>query len=143
MNSKAGITLIEILLVIAIVAILAASAAPFLSSFVLRNNHDIARDRLLGSLRKAQSYSMTKKNGAIWGVCLPDSTTIRLYRGSCNSPAFAQDYTFNSNVTVSGFSDVTFSKHRGEPSTTVNALITSSQSSNTVTVNAAGRIAIQ
>lgn len=143
MKSKAGITLIEILLVIAIIAILAAAIAPFLSSFVLRNNHDIARDRLLGSFRKAQSYSMTKKNGAIWGVCLSDSTTIRLYRGSCNSPAYSEDYGFNSNITISGFSNVTFSKHRGEPSASVSTTITSSQSSDTITVNSAGRIAIQ
>lgn len=139
---NSGITLIEILLVMAIIAILAASISPFLSSFIMRNNQDVTLNRVLGAFRKAQFYSISKKNDSTWGVCL-DSGKLRLYRGSCISPTYAEDYTIPSVISVSGLNDTTFSFGRGEPSTTSTIIISSTLDSDTVIINQAGGIQLQ
>lgn len=139
---NSGITLIEILLVISIIAILAAASSPFLSSFIMRNNHDVTLNRVLGSLRKAQTYSMTLKNDAVWGVC-ETSGVLRLYRGSCGSPDYSEDYELPSVVSVTGLNDTTFSFGRGEPSVTSSISISSSLDSDTIVINEAGGIQLQ
>jgi prepilin-type N-terminal cleavage/methylation domain-containing protein len=142
MKNQAGITLIEILLVVAIVAILGASATPFLSNFLTRNNHDVAVSRVLGSLRKAQSYSMVQKDGGVWGVCVTGSSLI-LYRGSCGSPDYQERYSLPPVVSLTGITDISFSSDRGEPSTTGNFTVASSLDSNTITINQGGGISLQ
>jgi len=133
-----GFSFIEILLVIAIVAIVAAAVTPFLSNFVLRNNFDITRDQVLSTLRKAQSYAMDKKDSQTWGVCLTGNN-IRLYSGSCASPIFSEDFVKSSNVNLSGLSDTTFNL-RGEPSAALNITVSSVLDSASITVNTVGRI---
>lgn len=58
---RPGLTLIEIIMVIAIIVILGAATTPFLSSFVLRNNTETSQDKVISSIRKAQNYAMNEK----------------------------------------------------------------------------------
>ncbi len=142
MKNQAGITLIEILLVIAIVAILGASATPFLSNFLTRNSHDVAISRVLGALRKAQSYSMVQKDTGLWGVCTLDQTIV-LYRGSCASPDYQEVYILPDSISLGGLTDISFSPDRGEPSVAGNITINSSLDFNTVSINQGGGISLQ
>ena len=137
-----GITLIETLLVIAIIAILAASASPFLSNFIMINNHDVTVNRVIGTFRKAQSYSIAGKSDTVWGVCLQQGI-LRLYTGSCSSPSYKEDFSVPDVISISGLNDTTFSFGRGEPSVTSNISITSALDSSTVSVNSAGGIQLQ
>ncbi|OGM74825.1 hypothetical protein A2191_02875 [Candidatus Woesebacteria bacterium RIFOXYA1_FULL_38_9] len=87
MKINAGITLIELLLVIAIVALLGAAATPFLSSFVLRTNFDATGQKVVSSIRKAQGYAMDGKQSQVWGcvnlaiifVCLVAVVQVRWF----------------------------------------------------------------
>lgn len=136
---KSGLTLIELLLVIAIILILSAATTPFLSQFLLRHNYSSTVNNLLSTIRKAQSYSLSGKNNTLWGVCL-NGNNIRLFTGSCNSPTFSQDVSYPANITISGLSATTFSLLRGEPNTAQTISVTSSLNSTTVIINAAGGI---
>lgn len=136
LNKQSGFTLVELILILAIAGILMASGAPFLGRFVLVNNLENAIDRTVGSLRKAQAYAMDGKNDATWGVCA-NSGKIRLYRGTCASPTYSEDFDLN-GVTISGFSDVSFSNDRGEPSSAVSITLTNNIGAHTVTMNATG-----
>ncbi len=137
--TQSGYTFIELLLVIGLVAILAASATPFFSNFLLRNNYETTADALVSTLRKAQSYSLQNKNNAVWGACL-SSGKIRLYRGTCASPTFSEDFSVPSTITITGFTDTAFSRPRGEPSGSLAISVTSAIGAKTVTVSAAGMI---
>ena len=134
-----GFTLIELILVIGLVAVIGATASPFLSNFILRNNYETTTDKLVSSLRKAQQYSIQGKQDSVWGACL-SANVIRLYRGSCAAPIFAEDFDVPSTITITGFTDTTFSRLRGEPSTALAITLTSAIGTKAVTVNAAGMI---
>ena len=140
MKINAGITLIELLLVIAIVALLGAAATPFLSSFVLRTNFDATGQKVVSSIRKAQGYAMDGKQSQVWGVC-KSGNYIRLFSGSCGSPVVAENFLIPSSINISGLSEITFNL-RGEPSAVLSISVTSSLESETIGVNAAGGMTI-
>lgn len=139
-NMQEGISLIEILLVIAIVAVIGATSTPFLSRFVLQVHFDAAYEQVIGSLHKAQAYTMDGKDNQTWGVCNV-SNIVRVYSGSCNSPVQSEDFTVPASVSLISFSDTTFNA-RGEPSSPLNFQITSTLESADITLNSAGGITI-
>ena len=134
-----GITFIEIIIVVTIIAVLSATTAPFVSGFILRNNLETAQDKVVSTIRKAQFYSMDGKNGSAWGICVR-GTSIRLYRGDCDSPDFSEDLDYSSTISIVGLDDTTFSKLRGGPSNALNITVSSSIDSVNIQVNQAGAI---
>lgn len=135
-----GVTLIELLLVIAIVVILGASVTPMLSRFVLQNYFDNTKEKVISSLRKSQAYAMDGKDGTLWGVCM-NNGNIRLYSGSCNSPGTYEEFSVPSTVSIGGLTGVNFNS-RGEPSSTVNVTISTDLESGSVGINSAGGFTI-
>jgi type IV pilus assembly protein PilE len=87
-----GFTLIEVLIVVAIVAILAAVALPAYSDHVIRGKMTEATS-MLGSLRVnlEQYYQDNRKyNGAASGVCgvtMPTTPTVKYFTFACASSA--------------------------------------------------------
>jgi len=137
---KRGITLIELLVVIAIITIIAASSTPFLSSFLLRNRHQTALERTIGSLRQAQSYAMAGKNNSSWGVCAIGQK-IRMYENSCSSPSYKEDFDLVSSISISGLGDISFDS-RGETQNPSSINISTNITSDTISANSVGRIQI-
>jgi type IV fimbrial biogenesis protein FimT len=138
-RANQGFTLIELLLTISLIALLGALAAPFLSNFLLSNATHSTQAALLSSLRKAQQYAAQGKLNSTWGVCQTGGA-IRLYRGSCASPTYSENTTIPSGVSVTGLTDISFSKLRGEPATSASITVTSTLQTQTITVEGAGLI---
>jgi hypothetical protein len=118
--------------------ILGIASAPLLSNFLLYNTFDLTAQKVVGSLRKAQSYSITHRLGQNWGVCVHNNA-VRIYAGSCGSPSFHQDTPLEQNITVTGLSNIVFNR-RGEPSAPITVTVTSNIESTSYTLNSAGRI---
>lgn len=133
-----GITLIELLLVVAIIALLAATSTPFLSRFVLQTQFDSSFDKVVSSIRKAQQYSISEKISSSWGVCVTGSS-VRMFLGSCASPTISEDFTIPQTVSITGLTTTTFNS-RGEPSNTLTISISTEIDSKTISVNSAGGI---
>lgn len=138
---KKGVTFVELLLVISIIAIIGAATSPFISRFVLQNNHGNSVERLISTIRKAQNYAMDGKNNEVWGVCL-NSGNIRLFSGSCNTPSFSEDFNVPQSVSITGLNETTFSRLRGEPSSVINVTISSTIDSVNIIVNSVGGMEI-
>ena len=137
-DTERGVTFIELILVVAIIALLGAASTPFLSRFLLRTYSDTTARNVTSALRTAQHNAMAQKANLTWGVCLTGNT-IRMYGGSCATPTIMNDHTFPSSVSVTGLSDTSFDT-RGEPSGTLSVTISSAITTDTVTMGAAGDI---
>jgi len=129
-----GITIIELLLVIAIISTLGIFSASFYARFLTQNAVENTQNQLVNSFRKAQIYSMMGKQNGTWGVrYTPNQITLYLVGNS----SFDEIFDLNDNVTVTTF-DITFAKITGLPSSTVNITITGGNNTKTVTINNQG-----
>ena len=140
---EAGFTFIEVILVVGILSLIAAVTTPLFARFLAKNHIETTTTTVVGFLRKAQENAMDGKNDATWGVCITGST-LRFYSNTCAAPNVKNDFTIPSPVTITGLTDTTFSKGRGEPSAPVPVSITISSDfgSKTITLNAAGGIEV-
>lgn len=134
-------SLIELIIVIAIIMIIGAVSTTFGAGTLMQNNLETDKLMLVSSLRKAQNYAMVKKNGLSWGVCL-SGRGIRVFGGTCASPTIKDDYDISNSTVISGLSTVTFSALRGEPNAVQSITLTGNNKTITVSVNALGGIAI-
>lgn len=130
-----GLTLIELILVIAIILTISTFSGVFYSRFLTQNAVANTVDQLTGSLRKAQVYSMTGKGGGNWGVKYAPGT-ITLFK--VGSAAFDETFSVNSNISVSGFTQITFSQVTGLPDSAPTITISGNNNSKTVSVNSQG-----
>jgi prepilin-type N-terminal cleavage/methylation domain-containing protein len=135
-----GFTLIELLLVISIVLIIGTFSVVFFSRFLTQNAVANSQDQLITELRKAQIYAMMGRQNGNWGVRF-GSNKITLFQGNSydtRNNAFDETFSQNPNISISGFSEIVFSKATGLPSTVGTYTITGSDSSKQITVNSQG-----
>lgn len=132
-----GFSYIEIILVVALAAILLPMVLPFSVNFINRMNINSVRDKTIASIRKAQLYAMDNKSNEVWGVCMHNQR-IRLYSRSCDDPIVKEDYSIPASVEVSGLTDITFSKFLGEPNENVAININAASTHISISLNAIG-----
>ena len=144
-NWMRGVTFIELILVVSIMLILSVMAPIFYSRFLLQNSTLNAADQLVGSLRKAQMYSMMSKNGSGWSVNYGGiANTITLYQGAPPfsgrpNPVVDEKFELNSKVLVNGITDITFTRVTGKPNVTPTVTISSpGNNSQLISVNSEG-----
>jgi prepilin-type N-terminal cleavage/methylation domain-containing protein len=137
MKSNHAFTLIELLLVITIVSILGVTTTPFLSNFLVKTNFRTTLNQVESYLQKAQAYAIDNKLDQIWGVCL-SGDILRLFAGTCSSPIYSEEYNLPRNVNIANFSEVTFSKFRGEPSAVQAIVFSTDIESHTISLNSIG-----
>lgn len=138
-SKNTGITLIELLLVVALIAILGTMTAPFAGQLYQRVNLETATSNVLVALHKAQANSLEGKANGAWGIC-QNAGKIRVYLGTCVSPTQKEDFDIPNTVIVAGLNDTSFSRMRGEPSGTLSITVSNLAGSNTLTANIAGGI---
>lgn len=104
---KKGFTLIELILVIAIVLTIGILSNVFYGQFLLRNAVSDTTDRVVGALRQAQWYSVTGKNGGRWGVKVSDDSVTVFQGNSYGSRDTSLDRVLpaNAHVLLSGSPD--------------------------------------
>ncbi|MDQ3099378.1 MAG: type II secretion system GspH family protein [bacterium] len=131
-----GFSLIELLLVVAIVLILGTLTTTFYSRFLNQNAVANTSDQMLGQLRKAQMYSMMSKQNTTWGVRY-SANKITLF--ATGNTAFDESFSVNESVTVGGLTSIIFTKGTGVPDVTPVITINSpGNNSRTITVTTQG-----
>ncbi|OGM31172.1 hypothetical protein A2803_01710 [Candidatus Woesebacteria bacterium RIFCSPHIGHO2_01_FULL_44_21] len=139
MKSK-GLTYIELILVIGIMLTLSILTASFYARFITQNATANTTDRIVGAFTKAQMYAMMGKNNSNWGVNF-GSATVTMYQGNSfgtRNSALDESFSVNSNVAISGFSDINYARATGLPSVAATISIQGGNNSDTVTVNSQG-----
>jgi len=145
-----GITIIETLLVLAVISLLVASATVFYYSFLADYQLGTDTTEILGVLRLAQSKAMAEEGGLKFGVHFSSHQYI-LFAGdsyALRNADYDEIYDTSSAVTLSwafgGTNDVIFEKLIGTPNNAGTVTLTNVDNKfNTTSVNAAGKIELQ
>lgn len=137
-----GFSLIEVLLVVAMVAILAMVGAPIYQSLQVSNELDVATNTLVQDLYRAQSLSRNVASDDSWGVAV-NGHTITLFRGAnfaSRAGGADENYQVPSSVTISGINQITYTKLSGLPGSTGSFTLSGGGKSRSVTVNSKGMV---
>lgn len=139
MNNK-GFTLIELLLVMAIMMIVGSFSTPLYSRFLVQNSVDNHVNQLASQFRKAQLYSMIGRQNGNWGVTISEGNII-LFQGdsfATRNTALDERFALNSSISISGFTEVVYTRVTGLPSATPTITLRGNNSVKTITVNSMG-----
>lgn len=137
-----GFTIIELLLVVAIISILGTFSVAFYSRFVQQIGVQTAADQIVGQYRRAQFLTVMGREDNDWGIHL-SGTTLTLYSGpsfAARTPAFDETIQLNSAIGISGLSEVNFSAPNGLPSATPSITISGAGSTVSLSGNTQGVI---
>lgn len=133
-----GFSLIEVLLSVALIALLSGLAAPVFLRLQTKNDLDLAVVNLTQSLRRAQVQSQAVDGDISWGVKI-QTGNLTLFKGASFADPPYRDTTYdetsdlNPNITLSGPTEIVFAKFTGLPQTI--GTITFSINSDSVTLN--------
>lgn len=142
-QNNAGFTLLEVLLSVAIIALIAGLGTPVYQSFQTRNDLDVATNTVAQSLRRAQVLARASDGDTTWGVDVR-SGSVTVYKGASyasRDSAFDELFDVPTSITPSGIGGTVFSKFTGVPQTTGTITLTSNTNeSRTITINEKGTI---
>lgn len=136
---------IEVLLVVAILALAFAATTPFVYRFRNQQLREVLRSDLVQLLRQAQTRALQSEQGDHWGVRILSGAFI-LYRGASYATRdvpFDTIYRVQEPAMWTGLSEVTFRRARGTPFTGGTLSFHGPIGSGTILVNAVGGIFFQ
>jgi Tfp pilus assembly protein FimT len=144
-SRRSALTFIELLLAVGIIWVLAGVSVPFLSTFLGSRQLDTTADKVVRVLRKAQSYALSGRSDSVWGVHCGAGTLV-LFKGAdyaARDPSFDEESSFPKAIVIAGLNDIYFQKLRGDPSTVLTIILSTSRGQRTVGVNVAGMVDVQ
>lgn len=135
-----GFTLVELLLVIALMAMVAGFSTPFYARFLTQNSVSTVRDQLTSHLRRAQMNAMMGKNDGPWGVTFVSPKLILFQGASYATRITALDESFivNPSISISGLNELIYTKTTGLPNTSTSIVISGTGSVKTISVSNQG-----
>lgn len=139
-----GFTLVELLIVLAIIGIVVFLAAGALVSFVPRNHLQLDSERVEQMIHRAQARTISGDEDGVWGVYIT-ATEATLFLGDTyagRNADYDEVYGFSSEISASGLSEVVFKIRTGETDDTGAITFSSSvmDQAQVLTINALGRV---
>lgn len=137
-------TLIEMLLVIALIVAIAAFSTPLFISTQVKNDLDLAAQSTAHSMRRAQALAQASDGDTSWGVSVQGGA-ITLFKGASfagRDASYDEAYDLPSSIMPTGLTEVVFAKFTGVPSATGTLTLTAAQinQSHALIVNALGGV---
>ena len=111
-----GFTLVELLLVIAIVAILAGVSFPYYSKILFRNSLSISNQAISQSLRRAQLLSQSGQSDSQWGI-YAQANSLTLFSGATyatRDSSLDELHNLSEGIVLTGDTEIVFEKFTGE-----------------------------
>ncbi len=141
MKTKA-FSLIEIILVIALMAIVAQLSLPTFMSMKTRNDFDLAETQILQGLRRAKALALAGTYDSNWGVYFLGKTFITY----CGNNFLTRDETkdevtiVNENMSLPDQTDVNFEKNTATLVDGVSLTISDNSVTDNITISESGLI---
>lgn len=141
-SNEKGFTLIEAILVIAILIILGSVGIPVFGTFLERNNLKVAESTIVGALRSAQISAMNNLGDSDWGVWASAGQVV-VYKGesyASRDTAFDIVHSTSTSVLYSGINEINFAKTSGLPNTTGDFVLSTTNGVDNISINEKGKI---
>lgn len=137
-----GFTLFEIIIVLSFIVIVAIVAIPASLNFLKQQNLNTTTSNVLATLRQARSQAVSQKNDSSFGVKFLSNSYVLFQGSSYAARTTSQDllFTIPGTVSISGISEIVFTKRTGLPNTTGTILIMAGTASRSVNINQQGTI---
>ena len=137
-----GFTVIDVMIAIAIVAILGATTMPIVHGYLTRGTLESTTQDIVAALRYAQIQSEAGVDDAAWGVFVGGGL-ITLFRGesyTTRASAYDQTVAYPSSTAITGTIEYVFTKRTGRTSSGTITLTSPSFLTQSIVVNAMGMI---
>lgn len=124
---KKGFTLVEVLLSLALIALIAGISIPVFQGLQTRNDLDVAANTIAQSMKRAQVLAQAVNSNDTWGVYIQEGN-VTIFKGTdyaSRDMSFDEISSISSTITKSGIDEVIFSEFYGEPQTTGTITLTS------------------
>ena len=141
-NTTNGFTFIEIAIVVALTSLLLIVIIPLALQFFKTQNVTDTTTTLLSSLRDAHSMAVSQKNNSSFGVKFLSSSYVVFQGSSYTSRTQSEDTVIPvpTNTTISGMSEIVFTKRTGIPNITGVILVQSGSKNLSISINTQGII---
>lgn len=142
LQTNFGFSLIEVLLSIALIALLSGLAAPVFLRMQTKNDLDLAVVSLAQSLRRAQIQAQAVDGDTRWGVKIQPGN-LTLFKGlsyALRDTSYDEAFDLNSHISFSGPAEIVFAKFTGLPQTTGTLTLATGSESITLNVNEKGTV---
>jgi Tfp pilus assembly major pilin PilA len=113
---RKGFSVLELVLVLGALGVIAGVTVPIVRDYQIRGDLNRVAQQAEQGLRRAQLLSQSGKEDSAWGYNVPTGT---LYKGASyesRDPAYDETTAPPATIVVSGLTDVSYSKIKGEPS---------------------------
>ncbi len=126
--SQSGFTLLEILLVVAIIAVISGFSVPIYETLKNKNDLNLGVIISVNALRRASEIAAASDGDTSWGVKFTTSSIILFKGGSYQTrdQNFDENSDLSSDIAVSETSEVVFQKFSGAPLAETTTTLTSS-----------------
>ncbi|MFA6039381.1 MAG: prepilin-type N-terminal cleavage/methylation domain-containing protein [Candidatus Peribacteraceae bacterium] len=124
---RRGFTTIELLVVLAIIAVLAGLTFPFARSLFFKNDLSLSADQVNTALNRARTLALEGMRGDSWGYSVEHGVIFKGASYAMREPAFDESLGIVGGVAVSGIPEVTFRHIEGAPSATGSIILTNLQ----------------
>lgn len=121
---RPAFTLVEMVLVLAILGIMGAITMPMYRDYQIRNDLNVVTEQVTQGLARARLLSASSKNDTGWGFYIPAGTLYKGLSYAQRDPAFDEFYPMPSTIKTTGLFDVSYSKIKGIPSATGSITLT-------------------
>lgn len=142
---RSGISYIQVLVVVAMIAILAAISSPYYLHFQSRQQLSATAETLLADIRLAQSKAMQRDKGDQWGIHINNTAgEYTIFYGELYSAVESNNITvqYPTNISLSPNQDISFAPVTGTPITGATSITVSSAAitteTYTITINDEG-----
>lgn len=127
-HSSRGFTLLELLLSMAMIAVLAGIGVPIVVRAQTKNDLDTAVSVWVSTLRRAEVLAQAVDGDSQWGGKIQNGSVV-LFKGTSYATRdtnFDEVFSLPTTITVSGVSEIVMDKLSGYPTATGTTTLTSS-----------------